>query len=296
MNVWIEGRLPARTPDEELATWYRNVSHEYFDTMGIAITSGRTFQPREATPAVVVNETFARRFWPGSDAVGRRVKFSDAADATWFTIVGVAADVKQQGARSHDRLQTFLPYWQTPDGLGGMSLVLKTAVAPDSLIPAFRSAVRAIDPDIPVAGVTTMDALVSDSLAESRFLAFLVALFAGLAVLVAAVGVYGLMSYAVNERRQEIGVRVALGAARVSIFQLVIGEGLRLTAVGLVFGIAGSIAVGRLLTTMLFGVGPGNLRVFAGTAAVLVAAAALACVIPARRATRVDPMVALRAE
>jgi putative ABC transport system permease protein len=149
---------------------------------------------------------------------------------------------------------------------------------------------------VPVAGITTLDTIVRESIDQPRFFAMLSAAFAALALTLAAVGLYGVLAYVVSRRTTEIGVRMALGATTSEVFRLVIGEGLRLTAVGLLFGVAGSIAVGRLLTTMLFGVGPADPRVFAGTAAVLVAAAALACVIPARRATRVDPMVALRAE
>jgi putative ABC transport system permease protein len=179
MNLWIDGRPPAATPDEELATWYRTVSDTYFEAMGIRIVSGRGFQPRESAPAAIVNDTLARRFWPDGQALGRRIKFDVRPDARWFTIVGIVADVKQTGARAAPRLQTFLPYWQTPELAGGMTLVLKTATAPESLIAPLRAAIREIDPDVPVAGVTTMSALVADSLAESRFLALVVAVFAG---------------------------------------------------------------------------------------------------------------------
>ena len=293
MNVFVEGRPPARTPDEELATWFRTVNHTYFDAMGLRLTSGRMFEPREVAPAAIVNETLARTFWPGGDAIGRRIKFDQRPEAPWFTVIGVAADVKQTGARGEPRLQTFLPYWQTPELAGGTNLVLKTATAPESLIPAVRAAIREIDPDIPVAGITTMAALVADSLGESRFLAFLVALFAGLAVLVAAVGVYGLMSYAVNERRQEIGVRVALGAARFSIFRMVIGEGLRLVLIGVAVGVAGGLALAPYLTTLLFGIGPADVVTFSATAALLIGIALVAALVPARRATRVSPIAAL---
>jgi putative ABC transport system permease protein len=296
MTFSIEGRPPAATPDEEPVTWYRTVSHAYFEAMGIRLTSGRAFAPREAAPSAIVNESLARRFWPGGDPIGRRIKFESRPDAPWFTIIGVVADVKQTGARAEPRLQTFLPYWQTPQLAGGMSLVLKTATSPESLVPALRSAIREIDPDIPVAGVTTMSALVADSLGESRFLAWLVTLFAGLAVLVAAVGVYGLLSYAVNERRQEIGVRVALGAERISIFGLVIGQGLRLVLLGVALGVAGGLVVAPALGSLLFGVRPADPATFAVTVLVLLGVAFLAALVPARRATRVDPIVALRGD
>ena len=256
MNMQVEGLPPARTPDEEPVAWYRIVSDRYFHAMGITISRGRGFAAREAEPSVVVTESLAAKSWPGVNPLGHRVRFSD--DTPWFSVIGVTADVKQQGPRSDPRLQLFLPYWQVPPLVGAMNVVLKTATPPETLLAPLRLAVREIDPDIPVSGVSTMAALVADALAESRVLAFIVAIFAGLAALVAALGIYGLMSYTVTERRGELGVRVALGAERRDIFGLVLGEGLRLTAIGTVLGLAGGAALAPAIATLLFVVTPAD--------------------------------------
>ena len=292
MSFQIEGRAAPVTPSQTPVTWYRLISASYFEVMGMRIVRGRRISEGEASPSVVVNEAFVRRYFAGADPLGHRIRFAE--DRPWFTIVGIAGDVKTRGAREATQVETFIPYWQLTEP--GMNVILKTAGDPALLAAPLRRAVADLDRGVPVAGITTLDTIVRESIDQPRFFAMLSAAFAALALTLAAVGLYGVLAYVVSQRTTEIGVRMALGATTSEVFRLVIGEGLRLTAVGLLFGVAGSIAVGRLLTTMLFGVGPADPRVFAGTAAVLVAAAALACVIPARRATRVDPMVALRAE
>jgi putative ABC transport system permease protein len=191
-------------------------------------------------------------------------------------------------------VETFIPYWHFTEP--GMNVILKAAGDPALLAAPLRRAVAELDRGVPVAGITTLEVTVRESIEQPRFFALLAGAFAILALTLAAIGLYGVLAYTVSQRTTEIGVRMALGATASEVFRLVIGEGLRLTAAGLAFGIVGSLAVGRLLATMLFGVGPADPRILAGTAAVLVAAAAFACVIPARRATRVDPMIALRAE
>jgi putative ABC transport system permease protein len=291
----IEGRPPARTPEEEVVAWYRLVSDRYFDAMGIRVARGRGFVAREAAPAVIVNESFARRYWPDVDPLGKRVR-PGGPDAPWFTVVGVAADVRQQGARAEPRLQIFVPYWQVPGQAGGMNLVLKTAVPAETLEQPLRRAILALDPDLPVAGLTTMEATVGESLSESRFLALLVGVFAGLAALVAAIGVYGLMSYAVTSRRGEIGVRVALGAERRAIFGLVMAEAVRLALAGVVIGIAAAVLLAPLLDSLLFGVRPVDVITIATVALAFIGIAILAAAVPARRAMRVSPLAALRGE
>ncbi len=289
----IEGRpAPTRSADAFI-TWYRVVSANYFATMEIPLKRGRLFADREAEPTVVVNETMARRFFPNEDAIGRRIRFGDEP-APWLTIVGIVADVKVRGAREASVVETYIPYWHNPEA--GTNIVLKTAGDPAAVAEPLRRAVKAIDPAIAVASLATMDQIVAESIGGSRFYATLVAIFAGLALLLAAVGIYGVMSYAVAQRTQEIGVRLALGAAERQIFGLVVGESLKLAAVGLGLGLAGSIAVGKALGKMLFGVAGTDLATFAGTAALLVGAAFLAAYVPARRAMRIDPMVALRIE
>jgi putative ABC transport system permease protein len=292
-NFQVEGMAPAPA-DREPATWYRLVSDGYFDVMGIKLREGRAFQPFEPAPVVIVNDTLASRYWPGENAVGRRMRFGSDPGSPWFTVVGVVRDVSQGGARSATRLQTFVPYTQVPELAGGVSLVVKTNIAPEQVIRSLKDAVRAIDPDVTVARAAPMSTLVADSIAVPRFLAFIVGAFAIMAVVIAAIGVYGLMSYAVAERRGEIGVRLALGAGSRQIFGLIVGDGLRLAAVGLAIGLAGALALAPMLRALLFGVTAGDPATFALTTAGLIGITAMATMIPARRAMRVDPVATLR--
>ena len=291
----VEGAPPPPTSEETPATWYRLVSHAYFDVLQIPIRRGRAFEAREAAPVVIVNESLARKHWPAAEAVGGRVRFG-GENTPWYTVVGVAADVKQTGARGEARLQAFIPYWHVPEQSGGMSLVLKTAAPPDTLVQPLRQAVREIDPDIPVSNVMPMSRIVAESIDEPRFLAFLVGLFAALALAVASIGVYGLLSFTVTARRTEIGVRLALGARRWEIFRLVLTDGLRLVLVGIALGLAGAFTLAPTLRSLLFGIPAADPATFAVMALLLMAIAALATIIPARRATRVDPVVALRGD
>ena len=288
----IEGR-PAAAPGAAFITWYRVVSANYFATMEIPLKRGRLFADREAEPTLVVNESMARRFWPNEDAIGRRIRFGDDK-APWMTIVGIVADVQVRGARGTTVVETYMPYWHNPEA--GTNVILKTAGDPAALSEPLRRAVKDIDPGIAVASIETLDQVVAQSIGGSRFYATLVAVFAGLALVLAAVGIYGVMSYAVTQRTQEIGVRLALGAGDRQIFALVVGESLKLAAVGLALGLAGSIALGKAIGGMLFGVGGTDLVTFAVTAGLLAGVAFLAAYVPARRAMRTDPMVALRIE
>ena len=215
-------------------------------------------------------------------------------DSPSFTIVGISADVKTRGARESTPVEMFIPYWQFTEP--GMTIVLRTAGDPALLSAPLRQAVAAIDRAVPVAGLGTLDAIVADSIEQPRFFALLAGAFAALALILAAIGIYGVMAYVVSQRTSEIGVRMALGATSREVFRLVLGDGLRLTAIGLVIGVAGSIGVGRWLKSQLFGVGSGDWPTMAATALLLLAVAAVACLVPARRAMRVDPMAALRAE
>jgi putative ABC transport system permease protein len=291
MNFIIEGRAAARSQSETPVTWYRQVSAGYFELIGMPIRRGRAFATREAAPSVVVNETFVRRYFPADDPLGRRIRLNP--DGDWFSIIGVVADARVRGAREATRIETFVPYWQFTEP--GMTVVLKGRNV-TQLAGPLRQAVSSIDRNVPVTGLTTMSESFSDSIAQPRFFATLAAAFAGLALLLAAIGIYGVMSYVVSQRQTEIGVRMALGAPAAQVFRLVIGDGLRLSAIGVVIGAAGALLVARALASLLFGVRPTDPVVLAGAAAVLLAVAALASVVPAWRATRVDPMVALRSE
>jgi predicted permease len=259
--------------------------------MDIRLKRGRLFADREAEPTVVINETMAKRHWPNEDPLGRRVRLGGSP---WMTIVGIVGDVQVRGARGASEVETYIPYWHNPEP--GVNVVLKTVTEPMALAEPLRRAVKEVDPGIAVAGVATMDGTIAEANGDSRFYASLVAIFAGLALVLAAVGIYGVMSYAVAQRTQEIGVRLALGAAERQIFALVVGETLKLAAAGLVLGLAGAIAVGQALHKLLYGVGAADLGTLSATAAVLLAVAVLASYVPARRAMRTDPMTALRTE
>jgi putative ABC transport system permease protein len=294
MGFAIEGRPMPERPSEMPGTWYRLVSAGYFDTMGMQLRRGRSFEPREPAPSVVVNETFVRKYFPSEEPLGRRLRFSEADDAPWFTIVGIAADARIRGARGETRVETFIPYWQLTEP--GMNVVLKAQSGAAQLAPALKQAVASIDPTVPVSNIAVLSDTVAESIEQPRFFAVLAVAFAMMALVLAAIGIYGVMAYVVAQRTTEIGVRMALGASPAEIFRLVLGEGLRITAIGVAGGIAGSLIVARWLAALLFGVAPGDLLTLTATAGLLLLVAATACYLPARRATRVDPMVALRAE
>jgi len=294
MDAYIEGRPLPRNETESTAVWYRLVSSEYLRVMGIPIKQGRGFEAREATPAVIVSEATARRFWGDEPALGRRVRFSSDANAPWFTVIAVCGDVQMRGARGGSRSELYLPYWQFPEL--GTNVVLKTAGRPETLAGQLRQAVREIDPDIPVANIAPMATMVADSIDQPRFFARLVGFFAAIALALAVVGIYGVIAYTAAQRAAEVGVRLALGAGRRDIFALIIGEGLKLAFGGVVVGVLGAAAMSVSLRSLLFGVEPLDPATFAAMTAALVLAAAAACFLPAARAARVDPMAALRAE
>ncbi len=243
-------------------------------------------------PVVVVSETMGRRFWPDADPIGKRLRADPKGP--WFTVVGVVGDVRVRGAQSDSESEAYFGYWLNPEP--GINVVLKAAGEATALSEPLRSAVKDVDPSIAVAGIASMDSLVAGSIGDSRFYATLVAVFAALALVLAAVGIYGVLSYAVAQRIPEIGVRLALGAAERQIFGLVMGDSLKLALAGLAIGAAGALAVGRGMQSLLFGVAGTDVVTFAATATVLMLVAFVASYVPARRAMRVDPMSALRAE
>jgi putative ABC transport system permease protein len=294
MDVAIEGQPPP-PPGQETTTWYRLVSADYLKTMGIPLRKGRGFAPRESAASVVVNETAARRFWPGQDPIGKRVSFGGPNRGS-FSVVGVAADVSMRGARGEPRAEMYLPYWQFVEP--GTNVVLKTAGGEeslDSIARSLRAAIKSLDPEMPVSPAP-MTRSVDDSIAQARLLALLVSVFAGLAMALSAIGIYGTMSYSVALRTAEIGVRMALGADRQTVFTLIARDGLALAGPGIALGVASALAVGKGLTTLLYGVTPGDPTTFVAAVGILLLAASTATLLPARRAMRVDPIVALRSE
>jgi predicted lysophospholipase L1 biosynthesis ABC-type transport system permease subunit len=258
--------------------------------VGIPLRHGRLFTPADVEPLVVINDAMAKKYWPADDAVGKRLDFGGSL----FTIVGIVGNVEMRGPRGAILDELYVPYWQFPEA--GINVVLKTAVDPAALIEPVKRAVKTLDPALAVSGAEPLAVTVANANGPARFYATLVASFAMLALVLAAVGVYGVMSYAVSQRSAEIGVRLALGANPGQIFRLVVGESLALAGAGLGIGTVGALAVGRWLRMLLYGIGTTDAATFTGTAVVLLFVAFLASCMPALRATRVDPMTALRAE
>ena len=281
---------------------HRQVSANYLQTMSIPLRQGRYFTAQDneqSMPVAIVNETMAREYWPNGDAVGRRFKLGDPTDDTpWRTIVGVVGDVRQMGIDVPVKSEIYLPYGQVPlyDFYVPRDLVLRTNGDPLSLTGAVRQAVRAADPDQPISNVATMEAVLGTETSQRRLGMILLTAFAVLALLLASLGIYGVLAYFVAQHRNEIGVRLALGASPTKILLLVLRKGMKLTLLGVAIGMAASFALTRLMTSLLFGVKAADPVTFAAVPVLLAAVAFLACWIPARRAAKVDPVVALRYE
>jgi putative ABC transport system permease protein len=293
-SLQIEGRA---TDQADLPSpLYYLVSPDYFRVMEIPLLAGRTFaeQDTEAAPRVVViNRAFADRIFPGQNPIGQRIRLGRNSSMV-REIVGVVANTKHYSLGETDQIQVYEPFAQMPRA--DSSFILRTSMEPSSLAPAVRREIQALDPDQPVTRLATLEQVLQDSIAQPRFRTLLLGLFSGLALVLAAVGVYGVMAYSVARRTQEIGIRMALGAGRRDVMRLVLRRGLLLTVCGIAAGLAGALAATRLLASLLFGVTATDAPTFAVTALILLAIAALACLVPALRAARVDPIVALRYE
>jgi len=279
----------------------RIIATDYFPTMGIPVRAGRVFDQRDqldSTPVVIVNERFAQKFFPGQNVVGKRIMPGFSADDSgekMREIVGVVGNVKHLSLRNEDSPEMYLPRTQIPFNI--MSIVIRTNVSdPSGLTNSLRKELAALDGTIPLTSVRVFDEYISRSLARARFNTLLLSIFAGTALLLTAIGIYGVMAYSVAQRTSEIGIRIALGAGRGSIFRLVVGQAMMLVGISLIVGVAGAFAATRLLNSLLFGVGASDPVTFVSIVLLVSAVAFVAAWLPARRATRVDPIIALRAE
>ncbi len=288
--------VPARADLPSAA--FTPISNEFFRTLGIRQLQGRAFDStdRPGSPhVVVINETMAKRFWPGQDPIGKRIKQGwPESETPWREVVGVVADVKLEGVDAETPLQAYLPLAHEP--MTSLFLVVRTAGEPAPTLRMVEQAMREIDPDVPLYGVRTMQEVFSESIATRRFPTLFLTQFSLAALVLAALGIFGLMSYAVAQRTHEVGVRMALGASGSNVLREVLGEGMRVVAAGVAVGVVGSLAVTRFLRSLLFEVAPTDPVSFAAAVLLLTAVALAAAYLPARRAARVDPMVALRAE
>ena len=297
----ISGENSAVGPtDLPVEAEWRLVTPDYFQAIGTPLIAGRAFTEADsegAPPVAIVDESFAARYYPNEDPVGKRIKRGKLdSNRPWMTIVGVARHVQSRRLDATSGVQVYFPFYQDPTAYN-MSLVVRTSAAdPLSLSGTVRAAIQSLDNNQPVYDVFTLKQIVGDSMAQRRFSMLLMGMFAVIALALAAVGIYGVMSYSVAQRTHEIGIRVALGAQTGDVLRLVIGQGMTLTMIGVAIGLAAALALTRLLETLLFGISATDWATYAEIAALLAAVALLACYLPARRATKVDPMIALRQE
>ena len=278
----------------------RTVSSEYFTTMQIPLAGGQFFSSEDgpqAQPVVVVNQAMANRYWPNEDPLGKRIKIGNPdSKSPWFTVKGVVKDSAQSALDQGIRPEIYFALGQMAGRYRRMNLAVRTNVDPKSTVAAIQSAIREVDKDQPVYQIQTMEELIRDSVGTRRFALTILILFAVLALVLAVSGIYGVISYSVTQRTQEIGIRMALGARGGDVLRLVLGQFMRLTVVGVALGLVGAYALTRLMTSLLFGVTSTDITTFVVVSVGLSLVALVACLIPARRATRVDPLVALRYE
>ncbi len=295
----IEGRPPA-PPEARTAARNYSITPDYFRVMSIPVRRGRAFTERDvqnAPPVIVINEAFARRFFPNEEARGKRIILEDEKGEPLppREIIGIVGNVRHESLDEKEQPEYYVPFFQTPDRQ--MDLVVRSAASnPAALAFAVRGAIKSIDKDQLIWEAKTMDERVAESVAPRRFQMLLLGLFAALALLLASIGIYGVMNFTVTQRTHEIGIRMALGAQARDVLRLVIGQGMRLALIGVSAGLISAVAVTRLMASLLYGVSAIDPAVFAGVSLLLTAVTLLACYIPARRAMKVDPMIALRHE
>jgi predicted permease len=291
-RAWqVSGKGQVYPKDRHPEAFIRVVSDGYFESAGIRLQAGRGFTERDrasSEPVVIVNENLARTLWPGQDAVGQ-IMTQDGGRR----VVGVVADVRHEALEKVGGSEMYLPMRQTAD-YSAMNLVVRTVLPPERLAAGVRAALKPIDPNLPMSEFKTLQDLVDKAVSPRRFLVLLLAGFAGFALLLASLGIYAVISYSVNQRVQEIGIRMALGASATHLQSRILLHTLGLAALGLALGMAASRALTGTLESLLFGVTPGDPVTFIGIGALLIGVAALAGYLPARRASRIDPMVALR--
>jgi putative ABC transport system permease protein len=296
-SLTVEG-YPVLSVGQAPAIYHNVITPNYFRAMGISLLTGRDFTEADSSTGAkvtIIDERLARQYWPTESPLGKRIRFGPPeANEPWHTIVGVVAEVKQVSLNLSPRRSVYLPYAQIP--VGGMTLAVRAGGSPESLAEAIRSHVKEIDAGLPVTLVRTMREVISRSVWQPRLYAILFGVFAAIALVLASVGIYGVMSYAVTERTHEIGIRLALGARKSNVLGLVVGQGMTLTFVGTAIGLAGAFGLTRLMKSLLFGVSATDPLTFAVIALLLASVAFAACYFPARRAMKVDPMIALRYE
>jgi putative ABC transport system permease protein len=294
-GIVIEGRAPR--PGEAIIPNTRMISSKYIQAIGMRLMEGRTFNDSDGAgtqPVALINQTAMKKFWPGQNPIGTRFKL-DGPQAPWMTIVGIVSDVRQAGLDEAARPEIYLPYDQH-DFFAPSYFAVRMAGDPMSVASAVREQIWAVDRDQPVTGVMPLEQMLSDYLAPRELQSSLLGGFAGFALLLAALGIYAVLAFSVTQRTQEIGVRVALGAQQRDILRGVLAQGLKLAGIGVAIGVAGALALSHLLGSLLFGVSATDPLTLAGAIVVLLAVAAAACWVPARRAMKVDPIVALRYE
>jgi putative ABC transport system permease protein len=298
MSISVEG-VPDPPPSQQPDVIYRAIGPGYFATMGIPMVRGRDFTDQDngdSKDVVIISEKTAQQFWPGQDPIGKRLKpGSSTSNSPWREVIGIVKDVRQNDFVASPKRQMYLTYRQLKN-VAANALVVRTSIEPMSLAVPVRNAIWSVDKDQTVADIDTMDHIVAEAVARQRFSMVLLGLFAALALLLASIGIYGVMSYSVAQRTREIGIRIALGARRIDVLQMTVKQALKLVGVGMMIGLAAAFLLTRVLASLLFGISATDPITFIGISVLLLAVALLASYVPALRATKVDPITALRAQ